>query len=81
MVLKLSKQAVERIDRMRKEDQKLNRKICSLCKKPIEDPISECSWDEKKEKIVYRHKRGYCADSARKSPDFYMKRLGQTKHD
>lgn len=80
MVLKLSKQAVERIDRMKKEDRELNRKICNLCKKPIEDPTSECSWDEKKEEIVWRHKDSYCQ---KKPMEFYsyMKKLGQTKHD
>jgi len=55
--------------------------FCIVCKKEITDPIYECYWDKDLQEIVYRH-RGTCGEEKKKAgPDFYMKKLGETKWD
>lgn len=55
-------------------------KICNLCKKPIDDPVSEAYYDQDQKEIVYRHQNSYCQKKAN-GPYAYMRRHGQTKHD
>lgn len=56
------------------------KKICSLCKKPIEDPIYECHYDPGLKEIVYHHRQGYCKKGY-EAPYMYMRRTGQVKWD
>jgi len=56
------------------------KKTCVLCKEPMEDGHYECYWDKDLQEIVYRHKDGSCRNES-SGPYFYMRRVGQVKHD
>ena len=56
------------------------KRTCVLCKEPINDPVYECYWDKELQEIVFRHKDSYCQNKFSGSY-FYMKKLGQVKHD
>lgn len=53
---------------------------CSECGEKIEDSHDTVwFWDDKARELKTRHKQSCKKD--KKGPDFYMKRVGQTKHD
>ena len=66
--------------RHQRYNQRPMKRMCVLCKEPINDPVSEAYYDQNRKEIVWRHKDAYCQ---KKSDGHYayMKRWGQTKHD
>ena len=56
--------------------------ICALCGEEIQE-VRDTIWyvDEKDKNLKTRHKKSCQEELKFKSPDFYMKRVGQLKHD
>lgn len=59
----------------------INYPWCELCREPIKEIRDTVwYWDEESKAMKTKHKHD-CQDLESKGPDFFMKRLGQLKHD